>query len=119
MCMKPISMDLRKRIVEAYDAGEGTRQEIADRFKVSLHMVKKLLAQRRKLGSLEPQIHRCGRKAKFDESDLQWLQETVKQRPDITLDELRKAFKKPCGITTIFRALRKIQASYKKNTQGR
>ncbi len=32
--MKAISMDLRKRIVEAYDAGEGTRQEIADRFMV-------------------------------------------------------------------------------------
>jgi len=37
--MKAISMDLRKRIVETYDAGEGTRQEIADRFKVSIHMV--------------------------------------------------------------------------------
>ncbi len=28
--MKAISMDLRKRIVEPYDEGEGTRQEIAD-----------------------------------------------------------------------------------------
>ena len=44
-------MDLRKRTVEAYDAGEGTRQEIAERFKVSVHMVKKLLSQRKKLGS--------------------------------------------------------------------
>ena len=46
-CMKAISMDLRKRIVEAYDSGEGTRQEIADRFKVSIHLVKKLLLQKK------------------------------------------------------------------------
>jgi transposase len=58
--MKAISMDLRKRIVESYDAGEGTRQEIADRFKVSIHMVK-LLSQRRKLGSLTLiQLKKCG-----------------------------------------------------------
>ena len=117
--MKAISMDLRKRIVEAYDAGEGTRQEIADRFKVSVHMVKKLLAQRRKLGSLEILRHRCGRKAKFNESDLEWLKETIGKRPDITLEELCKAFKKPCSTTTIFRTLRKTKASYKKNSQSR
>ena len=105
-----------KKIVEAYDEGEGTRQEIADRFKVSVHMVKKLLAQRRKLGSLEPQKHRCGRKAKFNESDLKWLKETIEKRPDITLEELRKAFNKPCTITTIFRTLQKIKSSYKKNS---
>jgi len=35
--MKPISIDLRKRIVEAYDAGEGTRQQIAEGFKVGTH----------------------------------------------------------------------------------
>jgi len=52
-------------------------------------MVKKLLFQRRKLGSLEPQNQRCGRKSIFDESDLEWLKETVRKRLDITLEELR------------------------------
>lgn len=114
--MKPISMDLRQRIVEAYDAGEGTRQEIAERFKVSVHMVKKLLVQRRNLGSIEPQRHLCGRKPKFKEQDLRWLKEAVSKRPDITLEELREAFAKPCCIATMFRALRQLRASYKKNT---
>jgi transposase len=115
MGMKPISIDLRQRIVEAYDAGEGTRQEIAERFKVSVHMVKKLLAQRRNRGSIEPQRHLCGRKPLFAEQDLHWLKETVKKRPDITLEELREACAKPCCITTLFRALRQMRASYKKN----
>ena len=42
---KPISLDLRERIVAACDAKEGTREEVAKRFKVSLGMVEKLLAQ--------------------------------------------------------------------------
>jgi transposase len=113
--MKPISMDLRTRIIEAYDAGEGTRQQIADRFKVSLPMVKKLLAQRKKLGNLEPQNHRCGRKRILDEQDLTWLRETVEKKPDMTLEELTAACRKPCSIMTISRGLKQLGASYKKN----
>jgi transposase len=33
---KQISLDLRERIVAACDAQEGTREEVAKRFKVSL-----------------------------------------------------------------------------------
>jgi transposase len=49
---KQISLDLRERIVAACDAQEGTREEVAKRFKVSLGMVKKLLAQRARTGDL-------------------------------------------------------------------
>ena len=45
----------------AYDADEGTRQRIADRFKVSLGLVKKLLAQRKELGTIEPGLSRIFR----------------------------------------------------------
>jgi transposase len=43
---KAISLDLRERIVAAYEDKEGTREEVGKRFKVSLGMVKKLLMQR-------------------------------------------------------------------------
>lgn len=36
--MKTLSLDLRERIVGAYDAQEGTRENIASRFRVSLGM---------------------------------------------------------------------------------
>ena len=42
---KPISLDLRERIVAAYVDKEGRREEVAKRFKVSVGMVKKLLGQ--------------------------------------------------------------------------
>jgi transposase len=41
--MKTLSIDLRERIMVAFDAGGQSRQQIADPFMVSLGMVKKLI----------------------------------------------------------------------------
>ena len=60
--MKTLSLDLRERILASDDGGEGTREEVAPRFRVSLGMVKKLLAQRRRTGEIAARQHRCGRK---------------------------------------------------------
>ena len=46
------SLDLRERILDTYDAGEGPREDVARRFRVSLGMVKKLLQQRRHTGDI-------------------------------------------------------------------
>lgn len=51
-CMATISMDLRQRILKAYDRGDVTREQVANRFEVSLAMVKKLLQQRRHTGDI-------------------------------------------------------------------
>ena len=51
---------MRERIVEAYD------EEVAKRFKVSLGLVKKLLAQRNKTGDLQPRYRYCWRKARLE-----------------------------------------------------
>ena len=48
--MRTLSLDLRERILASYDQKEGTREEIAHRYRVSLGMVKKLLQQRRRTG---------------------------------------------------------------------
>ena len=60
--MRTLSLDLRERILASYDHEEGTREEIADRFRVSLGMVKKLLQQRRRTGHIGPRHHFSGRK---------------------------------------------------------
>jgi len=59
--MKTLSLDLRERIMEVYDAGQGTREEIAGRFRVSLGMVKKLLQQRSTTNDLGPRHRYSGR----------------------------------------------------------
>ncbi len=60
--MATLSLDLRQRILASYDNDEGTREQIARRFRVSLGMVKKLLQQRRRTGCIKPRHHLAGRK---------------------------------------------------------
>ena len=59
---RTISLDLRERILEAYDEGDVTRDQVARRFRVSLGMVKKLIQQRRHSGDIRARHHLAGRK---------------------------------------------------------
>ena len=63
--MRTLSLDLRERIVAAYDAEQGTREEVARRFGVSIGMVKKLLQQRRRTHDLGHRHRYSGRKARI------------------------------------------------------
>ena len=84
-------MDLRKRILAAYDDDEGTREEVAHRFRVSLGMIKKLLQQRRRTGDIAPRHHFSGRKPKILDRHRQHLRRLLDKQPDLTLSELRAA----------------------------
>ena len=44
--MKALSTDLRERILKTWEQGDSTREQIAERFSVSLGRVKKLLPRR-------------------------------------------------------------------------
>jgi transposase len=114
--MKAFSIDLRQRILDAYDAGEGTRQQIADRFTVSLGLVKKLLAQRKATGSIAPKP-RPGRPAAFSGESLERLEAYVRQRPDATLEEIRQHFagEVQCSIVAVHNALKRLDWRCKKN----
>jgi transposase len=68
--MKTYSMDLRERVVAAYDRKTGTQEEVARRFDVSLSWLKKLLRFRRDRGSLAPKPHGGGWTPKFSGEQL-------------------------------------------------
>ena len=80
---KAISLDLRERIVAAYEGKEGTREEVAKRFKVSVGMVKKLMAQRNRTGDLRPRYRYCGRKARLEPEHGERMRKLVGQEPDV------------------------------------
>jgi transposase len=50
----PLSVDLRQRILAAYDAKEGSQRQLAERFKVSLSFIRDLRRQHRETGSVQP-----------------------------------------------------------------
>lgn len=114
--MKPTSIDLRERIVAAYDAGEGNMQQVADRFKVSLGLVKKLLAQRRNLGTIEPQYQNVGRKPAFDGENLNQLDKFLQKHADATLIEIQEHFSGSvsCSLQAIANAIKRLGWRYKK-----
>jgi len=117
LVMKPTSIDLRERIVAAYDACEGTRRQIANRFKVSLGLVKKLLAQRKNLGTIEPQYQNVGRKPAFDDENLKQLDKFLQKHADATLTEIQEHFfdNISCSIQAIANAINRLEWRYKKN----
>ncbi len=117
--MKTIPIDLRARILAAYDGGEGTRQEIADRFQVSLAMVKKLLQQRKKTGDIRPRPRHPGRYPKICESDRRKMKRLLDGRPDMSLRELREALGLKCSLPAIHYELVKMNLTYKQRQARR
>jgi len=114
--MKPLSIDLRERIVQAYDAKEGSKQQIAQRLAVSVSSVKKLINQRDKLGTIETQYQNVGRKPAFNNEQLQQLDGLVEHRCDITLNEIKLHFAGVvnCSHQAIANALERLGWCYKK-----
>jgi transposase len=112
--MRTLSLDLRERIVASYDNKEGSRQEIADRYRVSLGMVKKLLQQRKRTGQIASRHHYSGRKPIIVAAHHRRLQSLLSQKPDLTLKELREAVELKCSLPAIHYALEGLGLTYKK-----
>lgn len=116
---KLISVDLRERIVEAYERKEGTRAEVAKRFKVSLGMVKKLLQQQSRTGDLRPRYRFCGRKARLMPEHGAALKALVAREPDVTLVEMKERLGLGCTVAAIHWAVTKLGLTYKKRRSMR
>ncbi len=112
--MRTLSLDLRERILASYDRQEGTRPEIAARYRVSLGMVKKLLQQRRRTGDIRPRHRYSGRKPMILPGHEQQMRVLLVRQPDLTLKELRQAVALHCTLPAIHYALQRMGLTYKK-----
>jgi transposase len=112
--VKTLSLDLRERILTAYDQEEGNREEVAHRFRVSLGMVKKLLQQRKHTGDIAPRHHHSGRKPLIVARHQAQLRVLLDKQPDRTLKELRTAIGLKCSLPAIHYVLQKLELTYKK-----
>jgi transposase len=117
--MGTYSIDLRQRVVAAYDAGEGTQEQVAARFAVSVSWVRKLLRQRRATGSIAPRPHGGGRATAFDAGASDRLREAVRDDDDATLVELARAAGVACCASAVHRALKRMGITRKKSRGGR
>jgi transposase len=116
--MRTLSLDLRQRILDCYDNDEGTRVEVAHRFRVSLGMVKKLLQQRRRTGDIAARHRLAGRKPMILGSHRSQIGSLLSKKNDLTLRELRQALGLQCSLQAIHVVLGKMGLTYKKRHFG-
>jgi transposase len=114
LSMKTYSLDLRERVVKAYDQKFGAQAKIAELFGVSVPWIKKLLRRRRETGSLAPKPHGGGQQPAFEGENLENLKKLVEQNPDATLQELGELSGVKCGIVAVWRTLKKLGCHRKK-----
>src|SRR5262245_65621029 len=116
--MRTLSVDLRERILSSYDNHEGSRAEVAHRFRVSLGMVKKLLQQRRRTGDVAPRHRFSGRKPMIGTAHRNQMRALLAKKSDLTLKELRQATGLECSLQAINVVLGKMGLTYKKRHSG-
>ncbi len=117
--MKAYSTDLRQRVVSAYDAREGTQEQVAARFAVRLSWVRTLLRQRRDTGSIDPKPHGGGHAPAFDPSADAKLRQAVRDDADATLQERGHSAGVACSASAVYRALDRLGITRKKSRGGR
>lgn len=113
--MKPYSMDLRERVVAACEAATASKTEVAQRFKVSVAWVKRLMQRKREDGSIAPRPQNGGRKPKFAGQELERLKAAVLEKPDATLCEFLERTGVAASIMAVHRALERLDCRRKKS----
>lgn len=119
--MKPLSLDLRERIVNALVDGESV-QEVATRFCVSHDSVRRLQLKHQRGESLAPQPH-LGRTPRVGEDEQGALVSLVRHNPSATIEAMRGLWAEQTGVllphSTMHDALVRVRARFKKTRVAR
>ena len=117
------SDDLRRKLLEAHEQGEGSLAELAARFRVSEGWAEKISAARSRTGKAErPAGRKRGRKSRITTQVIEYLRARVKAQPDRTLVELQEDLRNhqdvEIGITWLWTVLRQMGLRLKKSHSG-
>lgn len=117
--MRPYSLDLRQKIVDAYERGDSSQRQLAKNFGVALSFIQKLLKQYREQGSIAPKERTQQTPTKLNTAQLEILSHLVETQPDATLAELRAQLHAKTGVwigvATVDRMVRlRLHLSFKK-----
>jgi transposase len=110
--MAAYSLDLRQKILRAWERRFGSQRTIADVFGVSLAFVEKVVRQHRTTGDIAPKPHAGGQKLRFDAAAQAMSRCLVRAHPDATLQELRTKVAAATGVrvslATMCRVLQRL-----------
>ena len=113
--MTPYSQDLRQRVVDTVQRGEGPFRQIARAVPgQSLLRHPAVATPPRAPARSNPSPTAEATRAVLTPEDLERLRELIRQRPDATLEECRQRLGVSCSLMTISRALSKLGLPRKK-----
>jgi len=116
--MAAYSLDLRKRVIRAYDGGTSPAA-VAARFEVSLAWVYRLVQRRRETGSIAPRTQRKFRRRTLSSEEEVRLVALITARPDATLAELQQTLPTHAALSTLWRTIDRLGLTVKKNRTRR
>jgi transposase len=111
--MAPYSMDIRNRVLAAWDAC-GDAEWVAAQLSVSRAWVHRVVQRRREYGEVAPRKQTRFRTPVLAGREEE-LRRLVEARPDRTLVELRAALRTSAALSTIWLMLNRLDLSVKKN----
>lgn len=115
--MAPYSMDLRERVLRAWDTS-GDANQVAATFSVSRAWVHRLVQRRRETGSIAPKRQTKYRSRVLAGQEAR-LEALILARPDATLAELRDALPTTAALSTLWREIDRLGVTVKKNRTRR
>lgn len=113
--MRPISIDLRKRVIAAYEREGQSMGQIAQRFAMPKGTVQNIIEHYRATGGVVPHPQNPGRKPAFKGEALAHLAADVDRHPDATLEELRDRSGLRVSLVAVHNTLKKLGFTRKKS----
>ena len=118
--MKAYSVDLRQKVIDAYNQQEGSQRQLAKRLRVSLTFIENLLKRYRTDGTVEPRAHGGGQVAKLSPEQEAVVADLVAENNDAILVELCDQLEQRVGVrisrATMGRYVQKLKLTRKKNS---
>ena len=104
--VKPLSLDLRERLVAAVAEG-GSLRAVAERFEVAPSSVQKIATLYRETGSIKPRAMVGVRRSQVIEANAAQILDLLAAPPDLTLEGVCAALRK-AGVVVGFGGLRRF-----------
>jgi transposase len=117
---KAYGIDLREKILESYLGKEGSLDELALRYKVSVSTIKRIAQRYRNTGEIKLYLHNAGRHELINDEGKDALIKILESHPDLTLKEIQEKFSALYGISPVIavfhRVLKNLNFRHKKKS---
>jgi len=109
------SKEIRLRALKAFEEGLGNKGHIAKLYGISARTFRRWWKEYKEDRKTAP-APRGHNPLALSEQEMERLNQLLKQRPDMTLEQLRTALGQRCSLVTIHNMTKRLNWRYKKNS---